>query len=95
MFLKRKRCGKIKARGCADGRKQRIYTSKEEASSPTVSLESVLLSCVIDAQEGRDMDELVYVRINGQMAEELLKTQKCTRSALLRNGESKWFTSNC
>ena len=25
MFLKQKRCGKIKARGCADGRKQRLY----------------------------------------------------------------------
>jgi hypothetical protein len=25
MFLKRKRCGKIKARGCADGRPQREY----------------------------------------------------------------------
>jgi hypothetical protein len=28
MFLKRKRCGKIKARGCADGRPQREYISK-------------------------------------------------------------------
>ena len=27
MFLKEKRCGKIKARGCADGRKQREYMS--------------------------------------------------------------------
>ena len=24
MYLKEKRCGKIKARGCADGRKQRL-----------------------------------------------------------------------
>jgi len=30
-FLKQKRCGgRIKARGCADGRKQRVYKSKEE-----------------------------------------------------------------
>jgi hypothetical protein len=29
MFLKQKRCGKIKARGCADGRKQRIYKTSE------------------------------------------------------------------
>jgi len=28
MFLKEKRDGTIKARGCADGRPQRIYTSK-------------------------------------------------------------------
>lgn len=52
MFLKKKRCGKIKGRGCADGRKQREYTSKEAASAPTVAVESVLLTCVIDAKEG-------------------------------------------
>ena len=51
MFLKEKRCGKIKGRGCADGRKQRLYMSKDETSSPTVSIESVMLSCVIDADE--------------------------------------------
>jgi hypothetical protein len=38
MFLKRKRCGKIKARGCADSRPQRVYISKDESSSPTVSI---------------------------------------------------------
>jgi hypothetical protein len=36
MFLTRKRCGRIKARGCADGRKQRETTSKEDASAPTL-----------------------------------------------------------
>jgi hypothetical protein len=38
MYLKRKRNGKVKARGCADGRKQRVYMTKDETSSPTVSL---------------------------------------------------------
>jgi hypothetical protein len=42
MFLKQKRTGHVKGRGCADGKKQRIYTIKEEASSPTVAIESVL-----------------------------------------------------
>jgi hypothetical protein len=55
MFLKKKRCGHIKGRGCADGQKQRLYTTQEEASSPTVAIESVMLSCVIDASEGRDV----------------------------------------
>ena len=32
MFLKCKQCGKIKGRGCADGRKQREFISREEAS---------------------------------------------------------------
>ena len=34
MFLKDKRCGTMKGRGCADGRKQR--KTKEETSSPTM-----------------------------------------------------------
>jgi hypothetical protein len=55
MFLKKKRSGKIKGRGCADGRKQRIHTKKEDASSPTVAIEAVMLSCVIDAEEERDV----------------------------------------
>jgi Reverse transcriptase (RNA-dependent DNA polymerase) len=55
MFLKQKRDGKIKGRTVAGGNKQRDYISKEDASSPTVTTESVLLSCIIDAQEGRDV----------------------------------------
>jgi hypothetical protein len=37
MFLKRKQCGTIKGRGCADRRPQRDHMSKEETSSPTVA----------------------------------------------------------
>ena len=87
MFLKQKRSGKIKGRGCADGRKQREHTNKEDASSPTVAIESVLLSCTIDAKEGRDvatvnipgafmradMDQVVHLKMQGQMAELLVK----------------------
>jgi len=40
MFLKQKKSGRVKARGCADGRKQRRYMDKEETSSPTVATES-------------------------------------------------------
>jgi hypothetical protein len=40
----------------AGGNKQRDYISKEDASSPTVCTESVLLSCIIDAVEYRDVD---------------------------------------
>jgi hypothetical protein len=53
MFLKRKRCGKIKARGCADGRPQRECISKDESSSPTVSIYALMTSCLLDAIEGR------------------------------------------
>jgi hypothetical protein len=53
MFLKRKRCGKIKARGCADGRSQREYITKDESSSPTVKTQALMCSCLIDAIERR------------------------------------------
>jgi len=47
MFLKEKRDGTIKARGCADGRSQHEYTTKAETSLPTVSLEAMMMSCAI------------------------------------------------
>ena len=55
MFLKLKRDGKIKGRAVAGGNKQRDFIVKEEASSPTVMTEAVMLSCVIDAQEHQDV----------------------------------------
>ncbi|KAI2491042.1 Reverse transcriptase (RNA-dependent DNA polymerase) [Fragilaria crotonensis] len=87
MFLKEKRNGIIKARGCADGRKQREFTTKEEASSPTVAIESVMLSCAIDARERRDvatvdlpgafmqadMEDTVHMKLEGKMAELLVR----------------------
>eukprot|EP00957_Ditylum_brightwellii_P116599 8894374-Ditylum_brightwellii.AAC.1 len=51
MFLSKKQCGRIKARGCADGRKQQNHTHRDDASSPTVSTAALLLSCVINAKE--------------------------------------------
>ena len=86
VFLKRKRCGKVKGRGCADGRKQRAYIAKEEATAPTVSTEAVFLTAIIDALENRevavldvpgafmqvDIDELVHVRFTGEMVNMLL-----------------------
>ena len=58
MFLTKKWCGRIKAQGYADGRKQCETTSKEEASSPTVTIESVMLTSVIDAMEGHHIGTL-------------------------------------
>eukprot|EP00957_Ditylum_brightwellii_P006759 512930-Ditylum_brightwellii.AAC.1 len=55
MFLKEKRCGRIKGRTCADGRKQRATSNKEDAASPTVAHESVMLTSVIDTMENRDV----------------------------------------
>lgn len=55
LFLKEKRgTGEIKGRTVAGGNKQRAYIPKEDASSPTVMTESVMLTAIIDAEEGRD-----------------------------------------
>jgi hypothetical protein len=39
----------------AGGNKQQDYISKEDASSPTIATEAVLLSCIIDAEEAKDV----------------------------------------
>jgi hypothetical protein len=86
MFLKEKRCGRIKARGCADGRKQRLWKTKEETSSPTVRTHSLLLTAIIAALEGRkvvtvdalgafmqtDIDELIHVKLEDELIDVLL-----------------------
>jgi hypothetical protein len=90
MYLKQKQNGIIKGRGCADGRKQQIYKTKEESSSPTVAIESLFLTAAIDAREARnvvtcnipgafmhpDMDETVHMRIDGPMAKLLVEIDR-------------------
>jgi hypothetical protein len=53
IFLTKKRTGKIKGRTVAGGNKQRDYIQKEDASSPTVATESVILTSIVDAIEQR------------------------------------------
>ena len=55
MYLKEKKNGDIKGRTFDGGNKHRDCISKEDSSSPTVSTEAVLLSCIIDAEEERDV----------------------------------------
>ena len=58
----------MKGRTCADGRNQRDKFTKEETASPTVALESVCLTNVIDAKENRDIETLdlpnAFMKIN-------------------------------
>jgi Reverse transcriptase (RNA-dependent DNA polymerase) len=55
LFLKLKSDGKIKGRAVAGGNRQRGFIAKEDATSPTVATESVLLTAVIEALENRDV----------------------------------------
>ena len=55
LFLKQKCDDSIKGRMVTDGSKQCTSIAKEDATSPTVALKSVLLMAMIDAAEGRDV----------------------------------------
>jgi hypothetical protein len=86
MFLKEKRCGKVKGRACINGAPQRAYIPKEDAASPTVSNESVFITAAIAAFENRfvrcfdvpgaflhtDTDERVFMVLRGPLAEMLV-----------------------
>ena len=77
----------MRGRGCADGHKQQGKYEKEDVTSPTVALESVLLTSIIDAHENRDVavvdisgaflqadqDEDVWVLFDGTLAELMVK----------------------
>ena len=55
-LIKKKKCGKIKGRTCANGSKQKRYLKHGETiSSPTVSLEAIIGTLLIDVKEGRDV----------------------------------------
>jgi hypothetical protein len=107
MFLKEKRCGRIKARGCADGRKQRVYKTKADTSSPTVSIEALLLSCMIDSLEGRDVatcdipgafmqadiDEEVHVKFDGELVDLLVQVdQSLAKYVTMERGKKVLYT---
>jgi hypothetical protein len=55
IFVEDKQDGKIKARKVGGGNKQQDYIVKEDVSSPTVSAEAVMLTCVFDALEDQDI----------------------------------------
>ena len=55
MFLSQKRDNSIKGRMVYNGKPTREWLTREDSASPTAALESILLTAVIDAHEGRDV----------------------------------------
>ena len=55
LFVEKKKSGQVKGRLVVNGKMQRGHISKDEASSPTAHSESIMLTGVIDAMEGRDV----------------------------------------
>jgi hypothetical protein len=54
-YLSEKRNGDVKGRVVYNGKPTREYLGREDSSSAPVSLESILLTGMIDAHEGRDV----------------------------------------
>ena len=50
-----KRDGRIKARHCVDGSKQRLWMKKEDTASPTAALPSILITSTVDTHEHREV----------------------------------------
>ena len=106
MFLKQKRCGRIKGRGCAYGRKQRLWKSKDETSSPTISVEALFITCLIDAKEGRDIatcdvpgafmhadiDEVIHLCLDGEIAVLLKVDPSYSKYVTKEKGKTVIFT---
>jgi len=49
VFMKQKRGGQIKTRNCVNGSPQRNYINKEDVASPTVGIDNVFTTGVINA----------------------------------------------
>jgi hypothetical protein len=84
MFINQKRCGAVKGREYANGRKS-VFTRKKrkQMRQLAVQTESLFLSCVINAEERQnvitcdvpgafmqvDVDKVVHVRLEEPLAE--------------------------
>ena len=82
MFMILKRNGMLKTRGCNNGSVHRLYTSKEEVSSPTPDFYAFKFICAVIAREGHagaivdlldfflqtDQDKRILLKVSGAVA---------------------------
>ena len=91
LLLRLKRNGTtIKGSACAEGRKQRVWTDKKDASSPIIAVEALFYTLIMDALEERDvatcdlpgfflqtdMEGDILLQINGALALLLVKIDR-------------------
>ena len=99
--IKEKRCGKLKGRSCADGRPQQTEYDKSETASPALSVDALIMSLVIDAQERRKvitadiagaylnahMKDYVLMRLTGEVVDIFCKLdEKYKKYVVEENG---------
>ena len=97
----------MKARGCTDGRSQREYIGKEEASSPTVSIYDIMTCFTINSINDRHVvtcnipgaflqvnwlaDKPTYLRFDGIMVNMLCKIDSGLKDKIINTKNSQKF----
>ena len=71
-LIKEKMYGKLKGRTCADGSPKICYIPKQDVSTPTIYLEYLFTSIIIDAHEERYVDifDVPRAYLNADMPKE-------------------------
>ncbi len=109
MFLKEKRDKSVKARMCAKRRKQRGDWTKQDTTSPTILMEVVFITAVIEVHEERnvacfdipgaflhaDLDKDITMNLKGRLAELMVKVAPNFHT-LCQDAESNlWASQEC
>jgi hypothetical protein len=112
MFLKEKRDSLVKAQICADRCKQKDGAwSKQDTTLPTVAMEPVFVTAIIDAHKGHsvacfdipgaflhaDIDEDITMVLKSRLAELMVQVgQICTENTSQSTGRGRpYSTSRC
>ena len=104
MFMVLNRNGKIKTRGVGNGSVQRVYTNKDDCSSPTPDFYDFKYICAVIALEVRDaatvdlpglflqteQDELIVLRLTGTVALMLTENDPDKWKNHLRKEDGRW-----
>ena len=104
MFMVLKRNDEINTRGVADGSAQRVYTNKDDYSSPTPDFYAFKDICAVIALEGRytstvdlpgfflqtKQDELIMLRLTGAVALMITNTEPDKWKKHLRKEDGRW-----
>ena len=106
MFMVLKRNGLLKTRGVADGSVQRLFTNKDDVSSPTPDFYAFKYICAVIAREGRDAatvdlpgfflqteqegDELILLKLTGEVALLLVECEPDKWKKHLQKENGKW-----
>ena len=106
MFMVLKRNGLLKTRGVADGSVQRVFTDKNDVSSPTPDFYAFKFICAMIAREGRDVatadlpgfflqteqegDEVIMLKLTGEVALLLVECEPDKWRKHIRKEDGKW-----